>query len=165
MSFTFIVVTFVILGILLFVAALFIKSAKTDDVEEILPYRLKKYFFSKSEQQFFRILEEQINSKQYSVFAKVRLGDFVEVDAPKGERMSNWNRIKSKHVDFLIYNIQTDSIAAAIELDGKSHEGNGMQKSDDFKDKLYPVIGVTLTRIKVGSDFSQEINNLLRELG
>jgi len=156
---------FVALGILLAALAPFLKKVLQDGKKDMeLPYKLKDNFFTRSEWEFFRILEEQIDHSRFTVFPKVRLGDFVEVDAPKGERMGHWNRIKSKHVDFLIWDTQKSSIAVAIELDGKSHNSERMQKSDSFKDELYPAVGLELIRVKVGNDFVGEIQRILQNL-
>ncbi len=150
--------------ILAFLINVIKKFEQGGKVEELLPFKLKNNFFTRSEWEFFRILEEQIDHTKYTVFPKVRLGDFVEVDAPKGERMSHWNRIKSKHVDFLIYDTQKSSIAIAVELDGNSHNSERMKKSDDFKDKLYPAVGLELIRVQVGSDFAGEIQRIIQNL-
>lgn len=156
---------FLVLGVLLMVAAPYLKKLSQDgQSEEKLPFKLKNNFFTRSEWEFFRILEEQIDHSKFTIFPKVRLGDFVEVDAPKGERMSHWNKIKSKHVDYLIWDTQKNAFAVAIELDGKSHNSERMQKSDSFKDNLYPAIGLELVRVKVGTDFSQEVSQILQKL-
>ncbi len=67
-----------------------IKSAKLrEEVEEMLPYRLKRFFFTKSEHEFFRILMNKIDHSKFTVFPKVRLGDFVETIADWEERQSS----------------------------------------------------------------------------
>lgn len=165
MSLTILAAGFVVLVLVLSVLALLLKKlSEGTDAEETLPFKLKNNFFTRSEWEFFRILEEQLDHSRFTVFPKVRLGDFIEVDAPKGERMSHWNKIKSKHIDFLIYDTQKSSIAVAIELDGSSHNSQRMQKSDDFKNKVYPAIGLELVRVRVGTDFTGVISDILSEL-
>jgi len=156
---------FIVLGVMLFIVATVISNQNASDTkEEKLPYKLKAKFFTRSEWEFFKILEEQIDHTRFTIFTKVRLGDFIEVDAPAGERVPHWNRIKSKHIDFLIYDIQKSSLITAIELDGKSHNSERMQKSDDFKDKLYPTIGLNLVRVKVGTNFAVEVQSILTRI-
>ena len=70
--------------------------------EELLPYREKKYFFSRSEREFLRTFNESIDKKRYLIFTKVRLADFIEVTIKGKEYLKWWNKIKSKHIDFLI---------------------------------------------------------------
>lgn len=147
----------VIIFFALFGIFIFIKSMSDKEAEEVLPYRLKKYFFSRSEKEFNRILVSKINHAKFSVFPKVRLADFIEV-AEKGEEyQAAFNRIKSKHIDFLIYDIQQDQIVLAIELDGKSHLSEKAQERDVLVEKIYKTIGVRLARVKVGESFEEEV--------
>lgn len=162
MTLILIVVTILFL-IVIFVVAGIMMSRQTEEAE-VLPYKLKKYFFTKSEQEFLRILEQKIDHTKYTIFPKVRMGDFVEVDLPKTERMPYWNRIRSRHIDFLIWNIEKNSIAGAIELDGNSHNSERAQESDEFKNKVYETIGIPLYRVRVGSSFDNEINQILQKL-
>lgn len=130
----------------------------------LLPYQRKRFFFSRSEQQFFHSLQAQLDHTRFAIFPKVRLGDFVEVNMPKGDRQQYWNRIKAKHVDFLIYDYKSGKIVLAIELDGASHNTRSAQKNDNFKDELYPVIGITLKRVRVGTNFEEEVRNIVTGL-
>ena len=126
-----------------------------------LPYRQKKFFFTKSEQEFYKILNSHLDAHKYTIFTKVRLADFVEVlPASRGE--SKWfNKIKSKHVDFLIWDLVESKIVLTIELDGKSHNGSATTKSDVFKDEMYETVGLRLERVRVGSSFEEESKRLV----
>jgi very-short-patch-repair endonuclease len=156
----FVVLVFVVLG-----AIIFIKNFESQvAVEEVFPYRAKRFFFTKSEQQFFRILNESLDSQRFTIFTKVRLADFVEVKTSKEEYQKWWNKIRSKHVDFLVWDTQNSKIVLAVEVDGKSHESEKMIASDAFKDKMYTTIGISLHRIKVGSDFKIEVEKLIKLL-
>lgn len=59
-------------------------------------YTLKKYLLYKSEQILYTALIKEFG-KEYLILTKVRIEDFVEA---KSYRLRN--RIKSRHVDFLI---------------------------------------------------------------
>lgn len=142
----------IIIGLVaIFVLFKYLRSSESE--EEILPYKAKQFLFSRSEHEFMRILNEQLDSSRFLIFPKVRLADFVEVTAPKDEYQKWWNKIKSKHVDFLIWDIQNNKIKLAIELDGKSHESDKVRERDDFVNKMYAQIGVSIKRVEVGSDF------------
>ncbi len=154
-----------VLVILVGGAVVVIKLLNTQPEEEKpLPYRAKKYLFSRSEHEFLRILQEHLDTKRYMVFPKVRLADFIEVTAPKEEFQGWWNKIRSKHVDFLIWDVQENKIVLAIELDGKSHNSEKMQKRDEFVNKLYERIGVRLERVQVGDDFTKKTKELTEKL-
>lgn len=161
MNLVLVVLGFAALGILV---AVNLKKIKSEETVEKLPFQMKTYFFTRSEQQFFRILEELIDHSKFTIFPKVRLGDFVKVSSSKEEWRKNWNKIRAKHVDFLIWDKQKNIIVVAIELDGKSHSSEKMMKSDTFKNKLYPSIGLELVRVRVGTDFESEIRTILQRL-
>jgi len=154
------VIVAIIIGLVLIVKK--IKGAEAEEVK--LPYRLIGYFFTRSEQMFFDILSEKIDKKYYTIFPKVRLADFVQVTASKEEYTPWWNKIRSKHIDFLIWDNVQRKIKLAIELDGKSHESEKGQVRDAFVEKVYSSIGVELVRVKVGSDFNASIQNINSKL-
>jgi hypothetical protein len=129
-----------------------------------LPYRQKQYFFSRSELEFFKILNSKLDAHKYTVFTKVRLADFVEVLPEERENRAWFNKIKSKHVDYLVWDLVDEKIALAIELDGKSHNGSAATKSDTFKDEMYEAIGLRLERVRVGSSFAEEATRLVSAL-
>jgi very-short-patch-repair endonuclease len=162
MDIIFIAVGFVVLGGLLVVAAPFIKKLMNEDKREIeLPFKLKNNFFTSSEWNFFKILEEKIDHTKYTVFPKVRMEDFIEPTNSGKGKFASRNRIKSRHVDFLVWDIENSSIAFAIELDGKSHNSQKAIEADKFKDDVYRTIGLQLHRVQVGSDFATEITKIL----
>lgn len=132
--------------------------------EKPLPYRVKKFFFTRSEQEFLRLLNGSIDRQKYTIFPKVRLADFIEVTTGKGEYQSWWNKIRSKHIDFLVWNVEESRIALAIELDGSSHQSERAEERDEFKNKLYAQIQVPLVRVKTGTDFNTEISKLVSSL-
>lgn len=73
-------------------------------------------------------------------------------------------RIKSRHVDFLICDRATTKPFLAVELDGKSHQGEGRQERDRFVDELYKTIGLPIRHIPVGSNFSECVQRINEEL-
>lgn len=125
------------------------------------PYRAKKYFFSRSEQEFLWALNESIDHQRYLIFPKVRLADFIEVTIRGKEYQGWWNKIRSKHIDFLIWDVQENKIALVVELDGHSHSSEKAQVRDEFKNRLYDRINIKLERVAVGSDFSQKSKEIV----
>lgn len=151
-------------SLLLIILAVVVYAIHGGQVEEKFPFKLKKYFFTRSEQMFLSMLEEKIDHSHLTIFPKVRLGDLIETTASGDEWQGSWNKIRSKHVDFLIYDTKNQIPVLAIELDGNSHNSERMQKSDDFKNKLYPALGLELVRVKVGSVFETEIATIVAKL-
>lgn len=132
-----------------------------ETTEKLLPYRAKLYIFSRSELQFLQALREHIDTKRYLIFPKMRLADFIEVTATGKEYQTWWNKIRAKHIDYLIWDAQENKIALAIELDGSSHNSQKMQERDAFVNKLYARIGVRLEHVTVGDDYAVKIKSLL----
>jgi len=157
---------FLLLALAILVVGLLILKVflERNQAEKPLPYKVKQYLFSRSEHEFLRILHEQIDMNRYLVFPKVRLADFIAVTARGKEYQGWWNKIRSKHVDFLIWDVQQNKIALAIELDGKSHDSEKMQVRDEFINNLYERIGIKLQRLSVGTDFSETIRKMLLTL-
>jgi very-short-patch-repair endonuclease len=157
--------TYILAGVavVLFIGAVLvvIVFGSKEKKEIPLPYRAKKYFFTKTEQEFVRILNELLDRQKYTIFPKVRLADIVEVTVTGQEYQAWWNKIKSKHVDFLLWNVQEGKVALVIELDGKSHGSEKMIERDDFVNRLYEQVGIKLIRVNVGTDFKQEIGKIL----
>ena len=65
-----------------------------------------------------------------------------------------FNKIKSKHVDFVLSDLN-GKIILCIELDDSTH--NISKKNDIFKDKLFNTMELPLLRYKTGHtyDFSE----------
>jgi len=167
MEIIFALLFWIVIGYIIFrIFKVIIRAFRNDFVDQQeeekqhLPYIKKRFFFTRSEEEFFRVLKEELDPQRYAIFPKVRLGDFVEVRLPADERRPWWNRIKSRHIDFLIWDIEQKQIALAIELDGASHNGYTAQKVDDFKNRLYETIEMRLVRIKVGTNFVEGVKKL-----
>lgn len=126
-------------------------------------YRKKDRVMNESEQALFINLQKTLGDR-YIVLSKVRIDDFVEAAHGAGGYGAR-GRIKSRHVDFLICDRATTKPFLAVELDGKSHQGEGRQERDRFVDELYKTIGLPIYHVPVGSNFlecAQAINETLK---
>ncbi|MCK5027143.1 MAG: DUF2726 domain-containing protein [Candidatus Pacebacteria bacterium] len=162
MKFIFLVAFIIILVLIIPYVKAFFQSVQLE--KQVLPYRIKYKLFSNSEMIFLKILDNNIDHSKYTVFPKVRLADFVEVTSPKEQFQGWFNKIKSKHVDFILWDLNENKISLAIELDGKSHQSDHMKERDAFVNELYETVGMRLERIKVGSDFDGEVKKILQSL-
>lgn len=125
-------------------------------------YRKKDRVMNESEQALFINLQKTLGDR-YIVLSKVRIEDFVEAAHGAGGYGAR-GRIKSRHVDFLICDRATTKPFLAVELDGKSHQGEGRQERDRFVDELYKTIGLPIRHIPVGSNFSECVQRINEEL-
>ncbi|WP_051044280.1 DUF2726 domain-containing protein [Clostridium sp. MSTE9] len=116
----------IVLGVLLL-----LKKKKTPD-EEKLPYQYKKrtYFFTKNELNFYRELAKETASLNLVLFSKVRLADIIEPREKGSTWQSQFNRIRSKHVDFVLCDLPSIKPVLVIELDDSSHDRTDRQERD-----------------------------------
>jgi len=112
--------------------------------------------FTPTEQKFFSLLKQAINTKKYCVFTKVRLIDIIFLKHwPRQKYIPIKNQIIQKHLDFVV----TDNygkVMMAIELDDKYHSKEKVKKNDKFKDDIFQYMWVPLERFMVGSYYDFE---------
>ncbi len=124
-----------------------IKGKKSD--EKPMPYFAEKSILTNTEAKFYNELINYVNDNCV-ICPKVSLSDIFKVKKNAGdEYMKYWNKIKSKHVDFLICSKYTLEPLYAIELDDSSHLSEKRKVRDDFVNKLYSQTGIKLIHIKV----------------
>lgn len=85
-------------------------------------YERKLALFTPAEKSLLASLEKVLERK-YRVFGKVRVADVLSVRKSSDRRAWRraFNRISSKHVDFVLCDQKTLMIVAAVELDDRSH--------------------------------------------
>lgn len=127
----------IIIGIIVVLALIFsvrtTKKRSPVTYHSPIAYRRCKSLFSPAERSFLGVLEQAVGN-QYKVFGKVRLADIV---LPRhGLARSQWqkafNRISSKHLDFVLCKQDDLSIVCALELNDKSHQQIKRQNRDRF---------------------------------
>ncbi len=148
-----IIITIMTLAVIMLIAVILIKALGGDTSNLTITnqdYSLRKSIMTPTELNFYNDLEVAVQDR-YIICPKVRVIDFVE---PIGKnKNSNFNRIVSKHCDFLLCSRSFKPIFV-IELDDKSHNNVRSQKNDNFKNELYQTIGIKLIRIKVSSIYN-----------
>ena len=123
------------------------------------PYFRKPFLLSKPEKYFYNILREVFGN--YTVLARVRLADLVEANRRHPNWQANFNRICSKHVDFVICDAWLCPLIA-VELDGSSHKRIDRQHRDKLVDEILK--GASLEIVHVPRQkryFHKEIRQLL----
>lgn len=119
------------------------------------PYCKREALFTAAELKFMRSLEKAAHSS-HRVFGKVRLEDVVSVAGVSGNRRhAARNRVKSRHVDFVICDVETSRLVAGVELDDSSHRTAKAKRIDEFKNRCFEAAGLPLLRFPVASSYSQ----------
>ncbi len=120
-------------------------KASSAALPESLPVTVKRSFFSRSELAFFGTLCSVLESTPYTVFPNVRLNDIFVIGGD--DKRSTYNRLRDKHVDFLIVTRDGYHPRLAIELDGASHEQEVQQARDQVKNLVFRSAGLILLRL------------------
>ena len=157
MDFLFIFVVLTLLGLIFFS-----KQSRTQTApnkEDVFPY-----FKIPAELSFYHVLKVAV-SEEYDIFAKVRLADLISVN--KGMDRAEWgkafNKIKAKHIDFILCHKNTSEIICAIELDDQSHSQTKRQQRDEFVTKALEVTKIPFVRFDVIRTYQSEVvKNLIR---
>jgi Protein of unknown function (DUF2726) len=122
-------------------------------------YCRRPFLLSKAEKYFYNILREIFGT--YTILAKVRLGDLVEADRHHPNWQSNFNSIKSKHIDFIICDAWLCPLLA-VELDGSSHEDIDRQQRDALVDGILKDAALEIVHVPRANRYlHKEIRQLL----
>ena len=125
------------------------------------PYAAKK-LFTKTEYIFYKKLKEICDQREITIYPKIRMEDYIEVTNYK-EKTKYRGYIKSRHIDFILANSKFE-IIAGIELDDWTHNREDAKEKDSFKDKVFQKIGIPLYRIKVNTEYTNEIEKIINNL-
>lgn len=142
-------------GCLLFFLSLFGSPKKAIPAKETLPYERVQYLLTKAERSFFGVLESSL-SESYLIFAKVRLADLIKVHSKTESRQTFFNRIQSKHIDFVICDREYIRPLVAVELDDSSHKKTNRQDRDEFVDDALNAAGLPLVRFQAKTAYNRQ---------
>lgn len=115
-----------------------------------LPYQKESALFTPAERAFLDVLEQALGGR-FRVFGKVRLADVIRVKQglSGSDRQQAFNRIQSKHLDFVICNPDDLSVEFVVELDDSSHQQTRRKTRDEFIDKALAAAGVPIFHFPV----------------
>lgn len=102
-----------------------------------------KYLLTKNELSFFYKLKNITDRYELYIFPKVRLADIINT-----KDISDFNKIKSKHIDFTICDKYCRPIMF-IELDDASHHSFANKEKDIKKDYILESVNADLVRVKL----------------
>lgn len=118
-------------------------------------------FLSRNEAAFYTELRKIIPAER-EISCKSRLEDLMNVPEGTTGRAAKRNRIKSRHIDFVVWNPANGYSDYAIELDDSSHNTPKRQAEDQFKDALFTQIQMPLIRIKAKKSY--DCNEICEEI-
>ena len=130
-------------------------SASANDPD--LQYERRAHLMTPAERSFFGVLEQALEQNWY-IFSKVRLEDIIQVKKgiDKKKAFGLRNRIKSRHIDFILCDRKTLETVMCIELDDASHKRKDRIERDKFIDSALSVADVPIVRIPAKASYSVE---------
>lgn len=123
------------------------------------------YLLTYYELDFFKLLLPIANKHNFYIFSKVRLADIVKVRVHKNYYSYSWfNKIKAKHIDFVLCDTIRYKPLILIELNDSSHYNKDVIERDRFVKKLMEDLKIPLLQIwhKDIPKLEELINNALQ---
>ena len=148
----------VLLGLaLLAIAARRLNPAIRNGTNSEPVYEATAALMTPAERSFFGVLQ-QVVPENFSLFAKVRLADLIQPRASLNNsmRQSAFNKISSKHIDFILCESATTKVVCAVELDDSSHHRGSRQARDSFVDAALQFAGIPVVRFSAKHGYQVE---------
>lgn len=146
----------IIIYLLLFIFIILLIFLLKSLFKEPFPYEKVDSIVTKTEKEFLQVLLSIIPLEDFHVLSKVRLADIVKVRKGTNNYMKYFNKIKSKHIDFLICDSVDFEPLLAIELDDPSHLSEEAQDRDYIKNKVLESAGIPILRIKTQKKYNKD---------
>jgi hypothetical protein len=146
----------VILGIIFFVLYKKKNKEMVNSKEEVLPYGRKDYLLTKAENIFFHNLSKATENMDITITFKPRLADLLYIKKGVVNYQSHFNKIKSKHIDFIICERNSMKILLGIELDDSTHNNSKRKDRDAFIERALKDADLPLLRFKVSNLYNIE---------
>lgn len=108
------------------------------------PFFRRQYPLTVAEKLFYNLLRRVV--APHAVLAKVRLADLVEADERHLLRKSNFDHIKSKHIDFVICDAAPSPLIA-VELDDSSHLRPDRAARDRDANRILEIASLPILRV------------------
>lgn len=119
-------------------------------------YELVPALLTAAEWSFFKVLNKAASKSGVFIACKVRLPDLVSVRNGVDNPRAAWNRISSKHVDFVLCSTSGSRPLLAIELDDSSHAKKSRRERDSFVDESLAAAGLAMLRVPARKAYSVE---------
>jgi hypothetical protein len=148
----------IVLFLIVFVIAELLKKESTSKFQKV------QFLLTHSELTFYKYLKENIPS-YITVMCKVRLIDIIKPVSKGKAYISDKNRVKSKHIDFVLIDENSSEIKALIELNGGSHQRSDRMTRDSFVNELTKGVGLHLFFIKIKPQYKiEDIKKVLESI-
>jgi len=108
-------------------------------------YQAKEYFMTKSESEFFRMLDKAVCDRYY-IFPQAHLSAILNHKVPGQNWKYAFRHINGKSVDYVLCDKQTLKPVYAVELDDYTHSYSDRQERDQEVERMLQSAGIPLVR-------------------
>lgn len=161
-NFILLIIGLLVVSAIIEISSLFKTPSKESIQDKKFPYRRKDYLLTVAERNFYEVLKKVSDENNKLLFAKVRLEDLLWLPENVENRFGLRNRIKSRHVDFVLCDKENIRPLIAIELDDSSHNREDRIKRDDFLDEALHDAGLPILHIRVQETY--DVEELIRQI-
>ncbi len=142
--------TWIVVGGIIFIALL-ARILLSRSGGGALPYFSRETLLSDGELAFYEVLRWSI-PEGVAISMKVRLADVLDCSSA-ARQQGYFAKVSQKHLDFVLYDVVTTRILAAVELDDRSHQRRDRQRRDQFLEEAMSTAGVSLLRIPAAAHY------------
>ncbi|GKX30258.1 hypothetical protein SH1V18_27380 [Vallitalea longa] len=146
-------IVIVIAAILIKIFTSKVSQNKKNDYSTV--YKDVDSILTKAELKFYNTLYDVCIDLDVTLFTKVRVADIVKVKS-KDDYMSYFNKICSKHIDFVICDNRTLKPIICLELDDSSHNRKDRIERDKFINEVLTSIGYGVIHIPCKYKYDKE---------
>ena len=126
-------------------------------------YKPKRYLISLNELNFFKELKKLIDVMDLNLLTQVSLYSLIETKYKK-YNYEEFNKIKSKSIDFVIADKKSCRARLCIELDDTTHENKERKNRDIFINELFESMNIPLLRITVKENYENDIEIIKQKI-
>lgn len=137
-------------------------NKKPDQIEikkAAYQYRAKEYYMTKSEGDFFRMLNN-VAGDRYFIFPQAHLSAVLDEKINGQNWKAAFKHINGKSVDYVLCDKQTLKPVYAVELDDYTHSYKNRQERDVEVERIFKNAGIPLVRFTDYKNLTQnDISN------
>lgn len=109
-----------------------IPPARPREIPEPSPRYSKRDLLTPHERENYIRLKSVTDKLRLEIFVKVRLSDLFEINEARSDSQTLFNWIRSKHIDFVVWNPVNNTVVLLLEIWDSSHKDPDRKRRDDF---------------------------------
>jgi hypothetical protein len=138
-----------------------LRRSFAEPIPNQFPYYARSSLLSRGELAFYEILRTVL-PLNVGVSLKVRLADVINCSGETW-RLGYGRLIAQKHLDFVLFDLESTRVLLAIELDDRSHRLKDRRDRDKFVDLAMSAAKVPLLRVPASATYgAQRVESLIQ---